>query len=90
VDEMKAEHTQRKKNITAERELREKRLENWKEEVSTGLLELTEFHNFISTLELSRHAKKSSQELSTAISLISTALTNLNKYVRESKHEKAE
>lgn len=87
ADDMKEAHNARKEAIKKEREIKAARLKNAREEIQEGLQEVLEFHSFLSDLDLQRHSKKSNQELSTAIAQISSAVTNLNKYLKAYKDE---
>lgn len=72
-------YSSRKQAIDEQKKIRETRLSNSKVELTEGILELTEFHTYLSLLDMDGK----SQELSNAVSFIATALTNLNKYIRE-------
>lgn len=89
-DPVKAAHDARKQAIREEKEARLKRLNNVRQELTMGIEDVTNFHNFLSILELEKHSGKGkgSNELSTAISQIAGALTNVNAYLRGYKDEK--
>lgn len=90
-DPTKAAFDERKKAIRAEKEARLKRLDNVRAELSAGIEDISDVHNFLSILDMEKHQGKgkASNELSNAIVQLSQALTALNAYLRGYKDEKA-
>ena len=89
MDEMKEAHNKRKLAIQAERDARQKRLKNAREELTIGIAELSNTHNFLSTLDMERHQGKGKGDnnLANAIQNLATALTALNAYLKGYKDE---
>lgn len=89
MDQMKESHDKRKAAIRAEKEARMKRLKDIPGELKISIETLSEVHNFLSILDMEKHHGKNmgDNNLSSAITSISKALTLISAYERGYKHE---
>lgn len=84
ADPTKAAYDARKRAIKEEKDARLKRLENAAGELTQGIEDVKNTHNFLSILEQEKHSAKGSHNptLTTAIAQLAGALTSMQIYSR--------